>query len=201
MKNNKVQLLVKVAMMGAIASILMLFEFTLPFVPPFYELDFSEVVVLLTGFALGPWAAIMCEALKIILNLLFNGTTTMFVGEFANFVIGCAYVLPASILYHKHKDRKHAIKGMILGTIILTISCAFINYYIMLPAYSFFMGLPIDTFVAMGNEVNSAISSLTGLILFAVVPFNLLKGIVTSILVFFAYKRVSPILKKSYNSK
>ena len=88
MKNNKVQVLVKVSMMAAIAAILMIFEFTLPFVPPFYELDFSEVIVLLTGFALGPMAAIMCEALKIILNLLFNGTNTMFVGELANFVIG-----------------------------------------------------------------------------------------------------------------
>lgn len=196
MKNNKVQVLVKVSMMAAIAAILMIFEFTLPFVPPFYELDFSEVIVLLTGFALGPMAAVMCEALKIVLNLLFNGTNTMFVGELANFVIGCAYVLPATMLYHKHKDRKHAIKGMILGTIVLTISSAFINYFVMLPAYSFFMGLPMDTFVSMGNSVNPAISSIGALIIFAVVPFNLLKGIVTSLLVFFAYKKVSPILKK-----
>lgn len=196
MKNNKVQILVKVSMMAAIAAVLMVFEFPLPFVPPFYELDFSEVVVLLCGFALGPFAAIMCEALKIVLNLLINGTNTMFVGELANFVIGCAYVLPATIYYHKHKNREYAIKGMIIGTIVLTISCAFINYFVMLPAYSFFMGLPIDAFVKMGSEVNPLISSLPALVLFAVVPFNLFKGIISSIIVFFAYKKVSPILKK-----
>ena len=198
MKNSKVQLLCKVAILAAISAIVMVFEFALPFAPSFYELDFSEVIVLLAGFALGPMAAVMVEAMKIVLNIFINGTTTMFVGEFANFVMGCAFVLPATLLYHKQKNRKSAVKGMILGTLSLTIVSAFVNCYIMLPAYSFFMNLPMDVFVSMGTAINASITSVWGLILLAVVPFNFLKGVLTSIIVFAVYKKVSPILKKEY---
>ena len=88
-----------IAICGAIASILHIFDFPLPFLAPgFYKLDFSEVPVMLCGFYLGPSAAITCEAVKIILKLLLKGTSTAFVGDFANFAVGCSLVLPATIL-------------------------------------------------------------------------------------------------------
>ncbi|NBK96851.1 MAG: ECF transporter S component [Erysipelotrichia bacterium] len=196
MKNSKVQLLCKCAMMGALAAIVMLLEFAIPLVPPFYELDFSEVIILLTGFALGPLAAFISEAIKIILNLLLNGSTTMGVGEFANFLMGLSFVLPATFYYRKHKTKKDALYGMVISTIILCICAAILNYFVLLPAYAYFMNLPMDTLIQIGTAANSHITNLFTLIIIAVVPFNLLKGILTSLIVMLTYKKVSPILKK-----
>lgn len=195
MKNTKIQLICKCAMMSALAAIVMLFEFAVPLVPPFYELDFSEVIILLTGFALGPMAAVITEALKIVLNLLLNGTNTMGVGEFANFMMGLALVLPATIYYQRHKTKKDALIGMIIGTIVLCIVAAFLNYFVMLPAYAYFLNIPMEGLIQSATAVNGNINNLFTLIILAVVPFNFLKGVLTSLIVLLTYKKVSHILK------
>lgn len=195
MKNTKIQLICKCAMMSALAAIVMLFEFAVPLVPPFYELDFSEVIILLTGFALGPMAAVITEALKIVLNLLLNGTNTMGVGEFANFMMGLALVLPATIYYQRHKTKKDALIGMIIGTIVLCIVSAFLNYFVMLPAYAYFLNIPMEGLIQSATAVNGNINNLFTLIILAVVPFNFLKGVLTSLIVLLTYKKVSHILK------
>lgn len=195
MKNTKIQLICKCAMMSALAAIIMLFEFAVPLVPPFYELDFSEVIILLTGFALGPMAAVITEALKIVLNLLLNGTNTMGVGEFANFMMGLSFVLPATIYYQRHKTKKDALIGMIIGTVVLCIVSAFLNYFVMLPAYAYFLNIPMEGLIQSATAVNGNINSLFTLIILAVVPFNFLKGVLTSLIVLLTYKKVSHILK------
>lgn len=195
MKNTKIQLICKCAMMSALAAIVMLFEFAVPLVPPFYELDFSEVIILLTGFALGPMAAVITEALKIVLNLLLNGTNTMGVGEFANFMMGLALVLPATIYYQRHKTKKDALIGMIIGTVVLCIVAAFLNYFVMLPAYAYFLNIPMEGLIQSATAVNGNINNLFTLIILAVVPFNFLKGVLTSLIVLLTYKKVSHILK------
>lgn len=195
MKNKKIQLICKCAMMSALAAIIMLFEFAIPLVPPFYELDFSEVIILLTGFALGPMAAVITEALKIVLNLLLNGTNTMGVGEFANFMMGLSFVLPATIYYQRHKTKKDALIGMIIGTIVLCIVSAFLNYFVMLPAYAYFLNIPMEGLIQSATAVNGNINNLFTLIILAVVPFNFLKGVLTSLIVLLTYKKVSHILK------
>ena len=93
----------KVGVLSAMATVLMLFEFPLPIAPSFYELDFSEVAVLIGSFALGPLAGVLIEFIKILINLLINGTDTLFVGELANFLMGCAFVLPAALVYCRKK--------------------------------------------------------------------------------------------------
>ncbi|MEG1475724.1 MAG: ECF transporter S component [Longicatena sp.] len=188
----------KISILGALACILMMFQFPLPFAPAFYQLDFSEVVVLIGGFALGPWAAVCIEALKIVLNLLLNGSATMGVGELGNFIIGCALVLPPVILYKKEKTKKHAIVGLLIGTILMSIVGAIVNYFVLLPAYAFFMQpyLTIDMIIGMGHAINSNINSLLPLVLICVVPFNIVKGIMVSAVVMLTYKKIAPVLKK-----
>ncbi len=196
MKNQKIKYITKISVLSAIAAILMLFEFPLPFAPSFYELDLSEIAVLIAGFALGPMAGVLTELLKIALNLIMNGTDTAFVGETANFLIGISFVLPASIVYKHKKTLSGAIIGMIVGTVTLAIIGALINYFIMIPAYSHFFKLPLDVIIGMGTKINPNINSLLTLILFATVPFNLLKGVICSFATALIYKRVSPILHK-----
>ena len=117
----------KIAILSAIATVLMLFEFPLPFAPSFYKFDFSEIAVLLGAFAMGPVAGALIEAVKIVLNLLFNGTITMGVGELANFLIGSALCVPAAIIYKRHKTKKNAIIGMAVGTACMAVAGAVLN--------------------------------------------------------------------------
>lgn len=192
---NKVRMMAQIGMLSAIAVVLMLFEIPLPFAPSFYEIDFSEVPVLVGSFAMGPLAGAAIEFVKILLNFTINGTTTAGVGEFANFLIGCAMVLPAAWIYKMNHTRKGAIIGMLTGTLFMAFIGCFLNAFVLLPTYAKAFGMPIDALVGMGTAVNSHITSLTTFVIFAVAPFNLLKGFLVSLIVFLIYKKISPILK------
>lgn len=191
-----VNTIAKIAVLGAIAFLLMMFEIPLPFSVPFYKLGFDEVAVLLAGFALGPVAGAITELLKILLNVIFQGTQTAYVGEFANLIMGWAFVLPSSIYYQKHKTREGAFKSLVIGSISLVIVGALANYFVMIPAFSYFYNLPIDAIIGMGTGIFSGVKDLFTFILFMTVPFNLVKGIVVSLVTALIYKRVSPILHK-----
>ena len=184
-----------VGIFAAIAAVLMYLEFPLPFAPSFYQLDFSEVPVLICSFSLGPVAGVVCELVKIILKLLIKGTSTAFVGDFANFVVGCSLVLPATVVYHRFKSKKGALAGMITGTLTLTVFGSIFNALYLIPAFSALYGAPIEALVAMGTQVNPAINSVSTLVLFATAPFNLLKGILVSILTFLLYKRMERLFR------
>ena len=190
-----VRKLVQIGMLAAIATVLMLFEIPLPFAPSFYEIDFSEVPVMIGCFVMGPMAGAMIELIKILLNLIINGTITAGVGEAANFVIGCCMCIPAGLVYKYNRTRKGALIGMITGTLFMTIAGCFINAYIMLPTYAAAFEMPIDALVAMGTAVNSNITSLFTFVVLAVAPFNLLKGVLVSVIVFLIYKKIRPVFK------
>ena len=192
--NKNLKYIVKIGILSAVAAVLMLFELPLWFAPPFYKLDFSEIPILIGSFALGPLAGVIMELLKNLLNLLMDGTTTAFVGEFANFVTGCAFVLPAALIYKHKKSLKSALFGLVLGTLSLVIVGALMNYYILVPTFSELYHLPLENIVAMGTAVNASISDLKTLIIFAVMPFNLIKSLACSAVTLLLYKRVSKIL-------
>ena len=182
------------AIFAALAGVLMLVEIPLFFAPGFYKLDLSEIPIFICTFYLGPVAGVVSELLKVVLKLILKGTTTAFVGDFANFAVGCSFVLPASVLYHSRPSRKRAILGLLLGTMVMTVFGSAFNAIYLLPKFSALFGMPLDVIVGMGTKVNSAITSVSTLVLFAVVPFNLLKGVVVSLLTMLLYKRVSPLL-------
>ncbi|WP_122641804.1 ECF transporter S component [Luxibacter massiliensis] len=190
-----IRTVVQIGMLSAIAIVLMLFEIPLPFAPAFYEIDFSEVPVLIGCFVMGPLAGAAIELVKILLNLVINGTITAGVGETANFLIGCALCVPAGIIYRRNKTRKGAIIGMAAGTVVMTILGCLLNAYILLPVYATAFGMPIDSLVEMGTALNKNITSLSTFVIFAVAPFNLLKGVLVSSIVFLIYKKISPIFR------
>lgn len=181
-----------VAVCGAIATILHILDFPLPFLAPgFYKLDFSELPVLLCGFYLGPAAAVACEALKILLKLLLQGTSTAFVGDLANFAVGCSLVLPAVIIYHIYKTKKSAILGLAVGTLCLTIFGSLFNAVYLLPKFAQLYGMPLESIIGMGAKINPAISNISTFVLLAVAPLNLIKGTMVSILTMLLYKKVA----------
>ena len=185
--------LVLMGMFGALAGVLMMFEFPLVFIAPsFYGLDLSEVPVLVGTFSMGPVAGVIIEFVKILIKLILKPTTTGFVGEFANFVIGCALVVPAGLLYHTKKSKKSAVIGMIVGTIVMALSGIVINAVVMLPFYANVM--PLETILAAGAAVNPAVSNIWSFAIICVGPFNLVKGIVVSVVTQLVYKRISNLI-------
>ena len=190
-----VRTMVEIGMLGAISVILMMFEIPLWFAPSFYKIDLSEVPVLIGAFALGPAAGALIELVKILLHLLLKGTSTAGVGDLANFLIGCAMAVPAAWIYQKQKTKKNAIIGLVCGTAVMTIAGSFLNALVLLPAYAAAFGMPIDALVGMGTAVNKAITSVATFALFAVAPFNIVKGVLVSLITMLLYKQESPILK------
>ena len=188
---SRIRYLAEVGMLSAAATVIMAFEIPLPFLaPPFYQLDFSEVPALIGGFALGPVAGILIELVKV---LLHKGSATAGVGDLANFLIGCSFLVPASLIYRMHKTRRVAIAGMAVGTVSMAIIGCVLNAFVLLPAYTVIM--PMETILEAGKAVNANIDSVFTFVLIAVAPFNLVKGVVVSLVTLVLYKYISRLLK------
>ncbi len=191
----RTRMLTTTAMLGALSGLLMLIEFPLGFIAPsFYKLDLSEIPVMIGTFAFGPIQGVVIEAVKIIIKLILKGTSTGFVGDLANFIIGCAMVIPAGIIYKRKKTKKCAVIGMIVSTLVMAVVGVFLNAYVMIPMYSAFM--PIEQIVEAGKAIIPWVNSTFTFCLFCVLPFNLIKGIIVSVVVAIIYKPLSRLIHK-----
>lgn len=197
MKENKLlstRNLAIMAMLGALAGTLMIFEIPLPFIaPPFYGLDFSEIPVLIGSFILGPIAGVLIETVKILVKLMLKPTSTGFVGELANFCIGCALILPAGIIYRWKRTKHGALAGMAVGTVCMAAAGAVMNALVMLPFYSHMM--PLDTIISLGAAINPVIKDSWSFVWVCVAPFNLVKGMSVSVVTLLMYKHVSVLVR------
>ena len=181
-----------VGICAAIATVLHVLDFPLLFIAPeFYKLDFSELPVLLCGFYLGPTATVACEGIKILLKLVVKGTSTAFVGDLANFVVGCSFVLPAIIFYHAHKSRHSAVIGLILGTASMAILGSAFNAVYLVPKFSQLYGLPLDAIIGMGTAIWPVVTDLSTFAFFCVAPLNVFKGVMVSVPTVLLYKKVA----------
>lgn len=188
--------MVKISVLAVLAFIIMLFEIVVPFFPGFLKMDLSDVPALLGAFALGPIAGVVIELLKNILHIVIRGTNTAGIGELSNFILGAVFVFTAGSIYFLKKDKKHAIIGMAVATIMMSIAGILTNYYMIIPFYTKAMGWPLDTIIEMGTLANSRIIDLKTMIIYGVTPFNILKGVVISVVVTLIYKKLAPILHR-----
>ena len=178
-----------VAILAAIAAVLFMIEIP---VVLFYKLDLSSLPVLLGAFAMGPLPGTLILLVKALLGLLHS--TSQGVGELADFIMGFAMLLPASLIYQKLKSRKGAIVGMVLGTVAATIVAVLTNMYLMIPFYGAAYGMPVEAIVGMGQAIVPAVDSAWKFVLLITGPFNILKWVVISVLTAVVYKPLSPIL-------
>ena len=139
----------------------------------------------------------LIEIIKIILKLIIKGTSTAFVGELANFVVGCGFILPASIIYYLNKTKKNAIIGCVIGTIVLTIVGTSFNAVYLLPKFAALFGMPLDAIIGMGTSINPRITNVSTFVFFAVAPLNLIKGTSVSLITMLIYKKISSIIKNA----
>lgn len=197
---NKTRKIAVTGVFGALATLLYVlpfFKFPLPFLPPFLEFNFSDIPPLIAGFTYGPLVAFLVHLIKILIKLPLSHTAC--VGELADFIIGLLFVLPATIYYKKNKSKKGALIGFIISTFIATIGACLVNRYLLIPFYSKIYGL--ETVLAMARGVNSHITNIEwSLVLWGVLPFNVLKNTIVCALSFILYKKISNVIKK-YGAK
>ncbi len=196
MSNQKfnVRYLTKVAMLVAIAVVLMYLELPLPIFPAFLKIDLSDMPALLGGFALGPLAGVIIQLLKNIIHFIVKNDGTGGIGNLANFLVGVALVIPAAIIYIRKKNIKNAVIGMAVGIVAMVSVAALANYFILWPLYVKLAGL--EYLIGASSEANNKIQNLGTYILYAVLPFNALKGVIVCLITGFIYKPLSSILHK-----
>lgn len=191
LKNFSLRQLLTITLMAVISFIIMFLEMPLPIFPEFLKVDLSDLPALITGLALGPVAGILVELLKNVLHLL--RTSTGGVGELANFLVGAALILPPSLIYKKSQSVKTLALGLVGGILLMGVVGGLANYFILLPFYQNFM--PMEAIIGLGSAVNPAIKDTGTLILYAIVPFNILKGAIVTLFAVALYKRVAPLIK------
>ncbi len=187
--NLSVQYMTRIAILGALSAILFMIEIP---VVAFYKLDVSTLPALLGAFSMGPWAGLAILAIKDVFGLLHS--STMYVGELADFIMGAAFILPAALIYRFRKTRKNALIGVIAGTVAMIAVSVLVNWKIMIPFYMTAFGMPMESIIGMAQKTMPFVNTEWELLLYVTAPFNLLKGIVLSALTFLLYKRLSPLL-------
>ncbi|MDO4778438.1 MAG: ECF transporter S component [Tissierellia bacterium] len=196
-KTLTVNTMVKISIFSAMAGILMtVLKFPLPFAPTFMTVDFGDVPTLISGFALGPIAGIITVILKNLINLMINGTTTAYVGELSNIIVGSTFVGISSIIYHRNKTRKNAAIGLVIGILAMSMLATLSNYFVIFPLYAKMFGMPLEGFVKAVPASNTFVKSYFDVMVFAVVPFNIVKGLFNALATLAIYKYISSIFKK-----
>lgn len=191
----RVKTIAFVGLMGALSSILMLLRFPIPFMPPFMSFDLSGVMEMLGGYMFGPAAAFGIILVKILLQLVMQGSLSLGTGEIQNLILSSCYVLPAVLLYYKKKTKKRAVAGMTISTMLVTVVAVLTNLYMIIPFYAGLMGKTMEDFVAMCTAVNPMMKDVMTMALFGIVPFNLIKFGATSAVTFLLYKKLSRFIK------
>ena len=186
----------RISVLSAISVILMLTPFLrIEVIPHMYTLDFSNLPVLLGAFAMGPAAGMIIVLIKEVIHFIFKGLAdNMGVGNVADLIMTAAYILPASLLYMKHRTRKHAVIGMVFGTVFIAVFGILANWLILLPFYTVARGIPMPAIVSAVGSVFPFVTSEATLLFWFVAPFNLVKGLVISLVAFLIYKPLSPVL-------
>ena len=179
----------RIAILGALSAVL--FPLEIPIVA-FYKLDFSTLPALLGAFSMGPLPGLAILLIKDLSRLAYS--SSMYVGELADFIMSAAFILPASLIYRKHKTRKTALVGMAVGTLCMIVVSVLVNWKMMIPFYMTAFHMDMEAIIGMAQKALPFVDTEWKVLLYVTAPFNLLKGFVLSLLTFVLYKRLSPML-------
>lgn len=188
--------LTMIAMFSAISAVLMVFEIQLPFSPSFVKFDFSDLPVMLGGFLIGPFAGGIIAFMKILLHFLLNGTTSFFVGDLSNLLLTLSLVLPASFIYQQKKTKKTTIQGLLVSIICTSLLAIIFNLFLIFPLYLKVLNLKMVDLINMIHVVNPLVKDVFTMIVFSLLPFNLFKYSIVSMITMLSYKKLSILFKE-----
>jgi len=178
------------AVMAAVATVLMFISFKVPFMPSFISLDFSDLPALIASFTLGPQSGMAVCFVKNLVNL--TQSMTGGVGELSNFIISSAFVVPAGMIYRKHRNFVSAAVGSVLGAVFMAVLGLFSNYYVVYPIYTNIM--PMEAILGMYKAINPAVENLWGALLMFNLPFTFMKGMISAVVTLMTYKKLEPVI-------
>ena len=181
------------AILAAMSSVLMFINFSIPIMPSFIKVDFSELPALVASFTMGPIYGVLVCLIKNLVNLF--QTSTMGIGELSNFILGSIFVFSAGLIYKHRKNRKSALLGAVIGSSLMACIGLFTNYFLVYPIYENFM--PLEAIVGMYKAIYPGVKDLFHALLIFNVPFTFLKGMANTLITFLIYKKISPIIKGS----
>ena len=186
--------LVLTAVLGAIASVMMMepFSFPIPIMPSYIKMDFSEVPALIASFSMGPISGAAVCLIKNVINAFFSKTGC--IGELSNFLLGVAFVVPAGYVYKFKKNRTGAVIASITGSVTMALTGVATNYFIIFPLFSKYL-MPIESIIGMYQKIMPSVDGMLMCLLIFNLPFTLFKGLIDSALTFLIYKRISPLIK------
>lgn len=191
-KQLNVRQLTGVAMLSAVAFALQFLEFSIPIMPAFIKLDFSDLPELIGAFAYGPWAGVVIALIKNLLHLPLS--SSMYIGELSNFILGAVFSLTAGVLYQRKKTKKGAVLASVAASILMGAVSVVTNYFLIYPLYYSVLGFPEPAVLAMYQAIlPSTKNILQALILFNL-PFTVIKGLVCALVCILIYKPLSPLL-------
>lgn len=182
------------ALLSAMAYALSFAEFPVPLSPSFAKMDLSDFPALIGAFAFGPLLGVVIELVKNALQLL--STSTGGVGELADFIMGACYTAAAGLIYKRKKTKKTAVLALAAASAVMGIAAAVSNYFLLLPLFESFM--PLDAVISSFGDFIPFIHTKLDVVLFNVLPFNILKGLAVGGFTIPIYKRLKPILKGVY---
>ena len=192
--SNHVRMMTATAMLSAVGFILMFFELSVPLMPSFIKLDLSELPALIGAYAFGPVAGVVICLIKNLLHLLVGNTGG--VGELSNFLLGACFVAPAGLIYQRHKTKRRAVLGALLGVVLMAGISVLTNYYVVYPAY-YRLFMSEETVLSLYQVIAPGMKSVLECLIKFNVPFNLIKGLISVGITLLIYKPLSPILKGS----
>lgn len=199
-KNNiKIRYLVFTAVFSAISVVLMYLEISIPIVPSFIKFDFSDLPALICSFAFGPLYGVLVCLLKNLLHLF--ASQSAFIGELANFLMGSIFALAAGTFYKFHKTRGGAVMSSVIASFSMGILSLPINYFVIYPLYYKVLGLPQEAILGMYKALVPSVNSIFGALCLFNLPFTICKGLIVSLIAFFIYKPLSPLLKYGRKNK
>lgn len=193
MNKNGIRKIAVTAILAAMSSVLMFINFSIPIMPSFIKVDFSELPALVASFTMGPIYGVLVCLIKNLVNLF--QTSTMGIGELSNFILGSIFVFSAGLIYKHRKNRKSALLGAVIGSSLMACIGLFTNYFLVYPIYENFM--PLEAIVGMYKAIYPGVKDLFHALLIFNVPFTFLKGMANTLITFLIYKKISPIIKGS----
>lgn len=196
---NKTYRIAMIGMLSAIAFVLEALNFSIPIMPSFIKLDFSELPALIGSFAMGPLQGILICLIKNLFNLFH--TTTGGVGELSNFLLGAVFVGTAGTIYKVKSGKKAALIGSIVGAVLMALFSIGSNYFFVYPFYMNVMGMPQEVILGMYQAINPSVDNLMEALIKFNMPFTFCKAMISVVITFLIYKRISPIIKGSFLNK
>ena len=190
-KTMSTRVVAQIGILAAISYFLRFIEFPWPISPSFLKLDFSDVVAFFGGLSMGAVPGFIIVVIKNLLQAV-SGSTTGGVGEIANILIAGPYVLMICFMCRNVKNYKNVLLGGVLGTAIMAIVGAVVDYYIVFPLYALVM--PMDVIIKMGTVLNPKVTDLFTFMIWIVVPFNIVKGAIMTVVILPLYKKMEKIL-------